>query len=303
MAGDLLASPTASFVPCGHAGNYCHKFHRLKLWILKNLNIRLCNRKYGLENKFKPSKVLDSNLLADSSKIVSSCEDQVQDKSDSLGERRNVSLPEGSSTHNFSPRVTPSDGSLKVMQTHYFGSSLREAEVLPLSIAVIGATGDLSRTKIFPALFALYYSGFLPENVRIFGYSSERLTDGDLRSLIASTLTCRVDHQENCGLKIDSFLGKTYYVDGGFDNQEGILKLSVKMEQIEGERGANRIFYLSVPQEAVLDVASCIADKSQTRIGWNRIIIEKPFGYNALSSNMLTNSLLLKFEEKQIYRY
>lgn len=57
-----------------------------------------------------------------------------------------------------------------------------------------------------------------------------------------------------------------------------------------------------MPQEAVLDVASCIADNSQTKNGWNRVIIEKPFGFNALSSNMLTDSLLLKFEEKQIYR-
>ncbi|XP_056699112.1 inactive glucose-6-phosphate 1-dehydrogenase 4, chloroplastic isoform X2 [Spinacia oleracea] len=188
------------------------------------------------------------------------------------------------------------------MQTQAFGFARKEDEVQPLSIAVIGATGDLSRTKIFPALFALYYSGFLPENVRLFGYSRDKLTDGDLRSLIASTLTCRVDHQENCGSKIDSFLSRTFYVDEGFDNQEGILKLNAKMEQLEGARGANRIFYLSVPQEAVLDVATCIADKAQTRKGWNRLVVEKPFGFDALSSKMLTDSLLLKFEEKQLYR-
>ncbi|XP_021734509.1 glucose-6-phosphate 1-dehydrogenase 4, chloroplastic-like isoform X2 [Chenopodium quinoa] len=302
VTGDYQASPTANLVLCGHASNYCHKFRGLKLWILKNLNIKLCNRKYGQEIKHKTSRVLDRNFLADSSRIVSSYENQVRDETDSLGETRNVSIPEGSSNRNSSPKVSLLCGSSYVMQTSSVGFSLKEAEALSLSIAVIGATGDPSRKKIFPALFALYYSDFLPENVRIFGYSREKLTDEDLRSIVASTLTCRVDHQQNCGSKIDSFLSKTYYIGGDYDNQEGILKLNARMEQVEGDHGANRIFYLSVPQEAVLNVASCIADKSQTKIGWNRIIIEKPFGLDAWSSNMLTNSLLLKFEEKQIYR-
>ena len=70
----------------------------------------------------------------------------------------------------------------------------------------------------------------------------------------------------------------------------------------QGESVANRIFYLSVPHEALLDVASSLADHAQTRKGWNRIIIEKPFGFDALSSHQLTRSLLSKFEEKQIYR-
>ncbi|XP_021772468.1 glucose-6-phosphate 1-dehydrogenase 4, chloroplastic-like [Chenopodium quinoa] len=302
VAGDYQASPTANLVLCGHASNFCHKFRGLKLWIQKNLNIKLCNRKYGQEIKLKTSKVLDRNFLADSLRIVSSSVNQVRDETDSLDETRNVSIPEGSSIRNSSPKVSLLYGSSNVMQTNSFGFSLMEAEAVSLSIAVIGATGDPSRKKIFPALFALYYSGFLPENVRIFGYSREILTDGDLRSLVASTLTCRVDHQQNCGSKIDSFLSKTYYVAGDYDSQEGILKLNARMGQIEGDRGANRIFYLSVPQEAMLNVASCIADKSQTKIGWNRIITEKAFGLDALSSNMLTNSLLLKFEEKQIYR-
>ncbi|XP_066394031.1 inactive glucose-6-phosphate 1-dehydrogenase 4, chloroplastic-like isoform X4 [Miscanthus floridulus] len=101
-----------------------------------------------------------------------------------------------------------------------------------LCIAVIGATGELARTKVFPALFALYYSGFLPRGIG----------------------------------------------------------------------AANRIFYLAVPQEALLDVALPLADGAQTKQGWNRIIIEKPFGFTGLSSQRVTQSMLSRFEEKQIYR-
>jgi len=171
-----------------------------------------------------------------------------------------------------------------------------------LCIAVIGATGELARNKVFPALFALYYSGFLPRNVGIFGYSRKKITDEDLRAIIEANLTCRVDHHENCDDKLNEFLKRTYYIDAGHDNKVGMSRLNSKMAQIEGTRAANRIFYLAVPQESLLDVALPLADGAQTKKGWNRIIIEKPFGFTGLSSQRVTQSLLSRFEEKQIYR-
>ncbi|KAA8545284.1 hypothetical protein F0562_020068 [Nyssa sinensis] len=214
---------------------------------------------------------------------------------------------EESSVPEFNPGIstrasTSMESPSSLPQTHPFNIAAQGGGAPSLCIAVIGATGELARRKIFPALFALYYSGFLPENVGIFGYSRKDLTDEDMRSIIASTLTCRIDHQDNCGDKMDAFLSRTYYLNGGHDNIEGMSKLHARMEQIEGESEANRIFYLSVPQEALLDVASSLADNAQTKKGWNRIIIEKPFGLDSLSSHHLTQSLLSKFQEKQLYR-
>uniref|UniRef100_A0ACD5XK03 Uncharacterized protein n=1 Tax=Avena sativa TaxID=4498 RepID=A0ACD5XK03_AVESA len=171
-----------------------------------------------------------------------------------------------------------------------------QSESVPsLCIAVIGATGELARTKVFPALFALYYSGFLPRNVAIFGYSRKALADEDLRSIIEANLTCRVDHHENCEDKLNEFLKRTYYIDAGDDNRDGMVKLNSKMAHIEGTHAVNRIFYLAVPQEALLDVALPLADSAQTMHGWNRIIIEKPFGFTSLSSQRL-NVILLKID-------
>lgn len=79
-----------------------------------------------------------------------------------------------------------------------------------------------------------------------------------------------------------------------------IGSLTVNLPQ--GKSEANRIFYLSVPQEALINVACSLADNAQTLKGWNRVIVEKPFGFDVLSSHRLTQSLLSKFEEKQIYR-
>ncbi|XP_057963086.1 inactive glucose-6-phosphate 1-dehydrogenase 4, chloroplastic isoform X3 [Malania oleifera] len=276
------SQPPAGFhhiVPYGASANFCHGFCGLKLWILENLKHKMPKRKCGQVNKLK------SLQSEDKDRLTQHLETSVSNEG---------GAPERSSVSNFHPtdstRMAATMKSTAALQQTLASSfSIQGGKPPLLCIAVIGATGELARMKIFPALFALYYSGFLPENVGIFGYSRKNLTDEDLRSIIASTLTCRVEHE-------------TFYLNGEFDNREGMSKLNALMEHIEGGSKANRIFYLSVPQEALLDVASCLADNAQTQRGWNRIIIEKPFGFDLVSSRQLTQSLLSKFEEKQIYR-
>ncbi|KAJ0759354.1 putative glucose-6-phosphate dehydrogenase (NADP(+)) [Helianthus annuus] len=62
-----------------------------------------------------------------------------------------------------------------------------------LSVTIVGASGDLAKKKIFPALFALFYEDCLPQNFIIFGYARTKMTDEELRKTISRTLTCRVD--------------------------------------------------------------------------------------------------------------
>ncbi|XP_013657693.1 inactive glucose-6-phosphate 1-dehydrogenase 4, chloroplastic [Brassica napus] len=276
-----------SLVLNGGGSDLCRRFCGFKLWILKSLNL-----KQGSHRKHQPLKELKINsehtFLSDAGFLEETGASGLRPEETILG----THLGAGSHRAGDTPYVSKQflDGLLDVPR----GASL--------CIAVVGATGELARGKIFPALFALYYSGYLPEDVGIFGYSRKNLTDEDLRSIIASTLTCRVDHQENCGDKMDAFLSRTYYINGGYDNRDGMTRLDQRMKQIEGVSKANRMFYLSVPQEALVDVACSIGDKAQASQGWTRIIVEKPFGFNSYSSHQLTQSLLSKFEERQIYR-
>lgn len=286
----------------GGDGNICQRFRGLKLRILKRLNFQQRNRKHGPANEFKSIRNQDKDQLENPSRNLAKDGQFSEEASNSTKEQtRANSQPKKSSLLGSQTGISKNPGSSLESRSSNFGVDDHHRGP-SLCITVIGATGELARKKIFPALFALYYSGFLPENVGIFGYSRKNLTDEDLRSLIASTLTCRIDHQQNCGDKMDAFLSRTYYLNGGYDNKEGMSKLNARMEQIEGGFRANRIFYLSVPQEALLDVASSLADNAQTKKGWNRIIIEKPFGFDAVSSQWFTKSLISKFEEKQIYR-
>ncbi|KAK4424502.1 Inactive glucose-6-phosphate 1-dehydrogenase 4, chloroplastic [Sesamum alatum] len=287
---------------CGSTWWICRNFKGLKLRVLQNLNFQGPKRKHDEKFEFKMLQIEEIDQLLDHSEAHHGRQDLQQlsavtvpneSSSSSKTQHEENSLPD---QFDKSRRIeTPS------LQTQALGISSQRRPPF-LSIAIIGATGELARRKIFPALFALYYSGFLPENVGIFGYSRKNLTDDDFRSMIASTLTCRIDQQENCNEKMEAFMRRTYYLNGGYDNREGMSKLRAQMEQVEGEFVANRIFYLSVPKEALLDVASSLADNAQSQKGWNRIITEKPFGSDLQSSQQLTRSLLLKFKENQLYR-
>eukprot|EP00250_Pteridium_aquilinum_P012408 c20711_g1_i1 orf=401-2194(+) len=171
-----------------------------------------------------------------------------------------------------------------------------------LSIVVVGATGELARSKIFPALFALFNRGCLPRNLHILGYSRSELLNTTLREMISANLTCRVDHQQDCGATVNQFLSRVFYQSGSYDSYEGMCQLNAQMQKLEGNCVGNRIFYLSVPDDVLLEVANCVAKNAQSKTGWTRVILEKPFGYDAHSSALQTKGLLAQLNEDQIYR-
>ncbi|KAL0445027.1 UNVERIFIED_CONTAM: Glucose-6-phosphate 1-dehydrogenase, chloroplastic [Sesamum latifolium] len=159
-----------------------------------------------------------------------------------------------------------------------------------LSITVVGASGDLAKKKIFPALFALYYEDWLPENFVVFGYSRTKMNDEELRNMISRTLTCRIDKSENCEDKMAQFLKRCFYHSGQYNSEEHFLELDSKLKEKEGGRLSNRLFYLSIPPNIFVDVVRCASTKASSTSGWTRVIVEKPFGRDSESSNELTRS-------------
>lgn len=102
-----------------------------------------------------------------------------------------------------------------------------------LSITVVGASGDLAKKKIFPALFALFYEDWLPENFTVFGYARTKMTDEELRDMISKTLTCRIDKSANCGDKMDQFLKRCFYHSGQYSSEEHFAELDKKLKEKE----------------------------------------------------------------------
>jgi glucose-6-phosphate 1-dehydrogenase len=175
-----------------------------------------------------------------------------------------------------------------------------------LSIVVVGASGDLARRKIFPALFALYCQGFLPQRFLVFGFARSLLSDTEFRAKIMEYLTCRYTPGESCSQLMDEFLGKCCYVSGSYDSRDSFLDLYQVMQEAEGGAGANRFYYLAIPPSVFLDVAHAIGDAGLVSCGmdepWSRVVIEKPFGRDRTSSDQLTRALGEVFTEDQTYR-
>lgn len=83
---------------------------------------------------------------------------------------------------------------IRQMQESYdLGQDSCYKDEVMLSVVVVGASGDLARKKIFPALFALYYQGLLPQHLQVVGYARSSISNDDFREKIYSTLGCRID--------------------------------------------------------------------------------------------------------------
>ncbi|XP_010270212.1 PREDICTED: glucose-6-phosphate 1-dehydrogenase, chloroplastic [Nelumbo nucifera] len=181
-------------------------------------------------------------------------------------------------------------------------SSYSEKSESTLSMTVVGASGDLAKKKIFPALFALFYEDCLPEHFIVFGYARSKMTDEELRNMISKTLTCRIDKRENCGDKMEEFLQRCFYHSGQYGSEENFSELDKRLKEKEGGRIPKRLFYLSIPPNIFVDVVRCASRCASSADGWTRVIVEKPFGRDTESSAELTRCLKQYLTEDQIFR-
>ncbi|CAL4914902.1 unnamed protein product [Urochloa decumbens] len=171
-----------------------------------------------------------------------------------------------------------------------------------VSITVVGASGDLAKKKIFPALFALFYEDCLPKHFTVFGYARSKMSDEELRNMISMTLTCRIDKRENCGDKMEQFLQRCFYQSGQYNSEDGFAELDRKLKEKEAGKLPNRLFYLSIPPNIFVDVVRSASRTASSSSGWTRFIVEKPFGRDSESSGELTRSLKMYLAEEQIFR-
>lgn len=175
-----------------------------------------------------------------------------------------------------------------------------------LSIIVVGASGDLARRKIFPALFSLYCQGSFPERFNIVGFARTAMTDDEFRGRITEKLTCRYTPGESCSARMDAFLARCRYVSGQYGSRDAFLDLFQVLRQMEAGPDADRIYYLAVPPSVFLDVARAVGGAGLVRCGsgdpWSRVVIEKPFGRDRDSSDELTRQMGMVFREDQTFR-
>ena len=106
----------------------------------------------------------------------------------------------------------------------------------PLSVVVVGASGDLSRRKIFPALFSLYCRELLPAEFCCVGFARSEMSDEAFRQKLMENLTCRYTPEASCGERIEEFLSHCRYFSGTYDAEADYERIDAHLREVWGGR-------------------------------------------------------------------
>ncbi|MCG3168981.1 MAG: Glucose-6-phosphate 1-dehydrogenase 2 [Pseudomonadales bacterium] len=174
----------------------------------------------------------------------------------------------------------------------------------PVVVAIFGATGDLTRRKLLPALYNLYLDGHLPERFVVIGVARRGEQD-QFRNDMQQGLGAHSRRGAPDPDRWAAFVSSIEYQAGGFDEDATYAALAARIERAEQEAGAPaaRVFYLSTPPGVFARVAAGLGAVGLGRGNpLNRIVVEKPFGHDLGSAEALDASLRAVFDEGQIYR-
>ena len=182
-------------------------------------------------------------------------------------------------------------------------------ELAPCVFVLFGATGDLTRRKLAPALYALHRDGYLPPTFAVLAYARRDKDDAAFRDDMKTAIEEFAPDMPTEGAEWESFAARLFYQRGDFDKPDGYKALAERLTQMDADREApcNRLFYMAIPPEQYETVIERLgkAKLAQTAPGcgaWTRVIVEKPFGYDLETSRQLNDTLANYFTEDQIYR-
>jgi glucose-6-phosphate 1-dehydrogenase len=176
----------------------------------------------------------------------------------------------------------------------------------PCTIVIFGASGDLTKRKLLPALYNLKALKLLPANFAVIGVAVSEGNDEMYRQTITENIkqfaTRQVDDKE-----WNDFSNRSYYIKGDFNTIETFNHLAAKIADAQKTWNlpGNVLFYLAVAPTffaKVVEQLHAVGLTTQTANAWRRIIIEKPFGHDLASARELSSALSKNVEESQIYR-
>jgi glucose-6-phosphate 1-dehydrogenase len=170
-------------------------------------------------------------------------------------------------------------------------------------LVIFGASGDLTRRKLFPAIYSLAAHNLLPERFALVGVARTEETGEQFRARMKEAV------HEFGAEQLDERVWKRlaaamHYVPadvGQGGGEDTLLALLAKLDQERGT-GGNRVFYLAVPPAAFSVLVERLGRRREEWPGWTRLIVEKPFGHDRASARALNAEVTRYFKEREIYR-
>jgi len=173
-------------------------------------------------------------------------------------------------------------------------------------MVLFGASGDLAKRLLVPALYNLACDGLLPKRFALVGVAMDPLTTEQFRARMSADIrkfSTRRQFDEEVWRDLESRL---HYIRGRFDDADTFGRLASAIGEVDAayEIGGNVLFYLAVPPALFGLISAQLGAAGQTASdrGWRRVIVEKPFGHDLASATALSRELLTHWREEQIYR-
>jgi glucose-6-phosphate 1-dehydrogenase len=184
-------------------------------------------------------------------------------------------------------------------------AGLERLPVAPTTLVIFGATGDLARRKLLPALYNLAHDGALPERFHLIGVSRKEKEHDDYRAECEEAIK-RFSRRKPDEDVLKGLLDNVKYVPGTFDDEHVYAELNMCLDAAEKEAGEplNRAFYLSTAPSFFPVIVGQLGESklSQHEGAEVRLIIEKPFGTTLEEARELNRQVLATFDESQVYR-
>lgn len=177
----------------------------------------------------------------------------------------------------------------------------------PTTIVIFGGTGDLAKTKLFPALLDLYVAGQLPNSFHIIGLSRKKLSDAEYQAFVRESIAHKGhDHREST---VQDFCSSIQYVAGNFDEPIAYEQIKETLKEYDDSIGqcTNKLFYLAVPPQYYEVIFEHLSSSQAMALcddkdSWSRLLVEKPFGRDLTTAQALEKKLCSLFKDEQIYR-
>ncbi|WP_233218738.1 glucose-6-phosphate dehydrogenase [Deinococcus arcticus] len=176
----------------------------------------------------------------------------------------------------------------------------------PATLVIFGATGDLARRKLLPAVFGLWQDGLLGSAFNIVGIGRQEMNDEQFKDFVLAALKESKETDTPQPGSLEKFRELLYYEFGDFGGDEVYSLIDKELRRAQADHGGrkNALFYLSTPPSLFEPISNGLgrlglADESE---GWRRLVIEKPFGHDLKSARELNDAIHRVWDESQVYR-
>ena len=174
----------------------------------------------------------------------------------------------------------------------------------PLIFVIFGGAGDLSKKKLLPALYRLFYNNRLDCQFKIIGTGLPKMSNKQYKELLTRSIK---DHDNDIydKNKIKSFQDNLTFQGLNFEKSDDFEKLKKLITSTADKmqvKTPNVIYYLAAPPQYSENIINNLGNNKMQEVFNSRIVMEKPFGYNLPTAEKLNDKILEVFAENQIYR-